>query len=101
MPFNKLTDAQAERFTMLAEEANEISHIVCKILRHGADSYNPWDLNKVTNIEHLNKELADLSAVLYIMACAGDFDKIEVPEQEYIETVLTQQKLKYTHHQND
>lgn len=58
--FNKLIPAQTERLAYLAEECGEVIQIVGKILRHGYDSYNPYDPNKESNKTLLETELNDI-----------------------------------------
>jgi hypothetical protein len=40
MSFNQLTDAEAERLALLAEECGEVVQVIGKILRHGYESYD-------------------------------------------------------------
>ncbi|HRP26375.1 hypothetical protein [Thauera sp.] len=70
---NKLTDAEAERLAMLAEEAAEVVQIVGKILRHGYDSYHPLQPD-VLNRELLDDELRDLLTVAKRMVGKGDVE---------------------------
>ncbi len=97
--FNKLTDAEAERLAMLAEEAGEIVQLVGKILRHGYDSYHPDDPEMTTNKRLLCGEIEDFYAVCYGMRAAGDTPK-HVPTPIAVDTKW-QRKLKYSHHQGE
>ncbi len=98
-PFNGLTDAQAERLAMLAEEAGEVVQIVGKILRHGYDSYHPEDVDRLTNKIHLQSELTDLWAVMYGMKLANDLPSY-LPTPTSIEHAW-KRKLKYSHYQGN
>lgn len=92
-PFNKLTPAQAERLTLLAEEACEVAQIAMKILRHGYASYHPS--TGEGNVSLLNGELADMQAAWNIMARAGDVE----PLTEEAVANAEERKLFYMHHQ--
>ena len=94
--FNKLTPAEAERFAILAEEANEVAQMCMKILRHGRMSYHPNDLCKVPNSRLITSEIADFLAVMRDMEKHGDFDR--VTEGQIHQSM--QKKRKFTHHQN-
>ena len=56
-----LSKAEIERLAILSEECAEVQQIVGKILRHGFESFNPFDEQKVTNRKLLERELGDLS----------------------------------------
>lgn len=105
--FNKLTPAEAERLTILAEECGEVIQCVGKILRHGYESVHPDDLEKVpgsdtlyqrkpgakTNRDRLTEEISDLVAVMHMME--GDVAMINASEHE----AAVEKKLRYAHHQ--
>lgn len=94
-PFNKLSDAQAERLAMLTEEAGEVAQAVSKILRHGYNSCHPHKPDS-TNLMNLESELCDLIGVTWQMCKLGDLSS------ERIEALLRgvwPKKLKYSHHQ--
>lgn len=93
--FNDLTNSEAERLAILAEEAGEIVQIVGKILRHGYDNYHP-DNPKILNRQLLEKELGDLMAVVGAMDLLGDIKASRVEEAARGKWI---KKLRYTHHQ--
>lgn len=98
MAFNKLTDAQDERLSMLAEEAAEIIKCCTKIQRHGYESYNP-DVStdkRLSNRLHLQKELAELIGVMDQMCAEDDISGSSI---DVLSRQAWQKKLKYTHHQ--
>lgn len=71
-----LLPAQIERLALVAEEAGEVVQAIQKILRHGFESSNP-ELpleQRVTNRQHLEKELGQLHLVMGILAASGDAD---------------------------
>lgn len=92
--FHSLTPAEHERLSMLIEEASEIVHIGCKILRHGYESYHPDDEEKVKNRVHLERELRELVAVAKQMDKEGD-----ILFSSNVAPGVWQKKLRYTHHQ--
>ena len=59
--FNKLTEAETERLSILAEECGEVIQAVGKILRHGYDSCHPE--TGETNRQALERELGDLEFI--------------------------------------
>ena len=93
-PFNKLTDAEAERLAMLAEECAEVIQVVGKILRHGYDSYHPDDSSKTSNRQLLQKELDDVASIHRQLADDG----IDMGTQVRMKRIWDR-KLRYTHHQ--
>jgi NTP pyrophosphatase (non-canonical NTP hydrolase) len=94
-----MTDGERERLVMLAEEAAEIVQAVSKILRHGKHNYNPNDHEKITNIEHLAREIADFYAIIHAIYENEDiplevlYSTMEEPEKTW------SRKLNYTYHQ--
>lgn len=82
--FNGLTEAQAERLALLAEECAEVIQAITKILRHGMDSYNPLIdamgeyKNRVTNQMLLEKELGHVLCAQRFLWHASDVRKHEV-----------------------
>lgn len=96
MAFNKLSDAEAERLALLAEEAGEVVQAVTKILRHGYESTNPDGDRETTNRSALTKECGDFLAALRLMTEAQDFDDDDV--RSYMFTKLRRVGW-YLHHQ--
>jgi len=93
--FNRLTEAQAERLAMLAEECGEVIQVVGKILRHGYDSYHPNDPS-TTNRDLLGYELTDLLAV------AASLCRDSVPEGSlHDQDRAWERKLRFAHHQEE
>lgn len=78
MKNNGLTTSENERLALLLEECGEVQQIIGKILRHGYESYNPFDKNKVTNRELLEKELGDLEFSVRLMAAHSDIRTTEI-----------------------
>jgi NTP pyrophosphatase (non-canonical NTP hydrolase) len=97
-PFNGLTNKQAELLAMLVEEANEVGHIVAKILRHGLKSFNPNDPDAGTNKTQLSRELGDLIGVMAAVDEAGlIFDQVV---SHYASNKM-ERATPYLHHQGD
>ena len=97
-PFNGLTDAQAERLAMLAEECGEVVQVVGKTLRHGYDSHCPGDPAKVTNRQLLTKEIGDVRHVVRMLCDAMDVAFMGVEQAEQGKAMRVG---KYLHHQAD
>lgn len=80
--FNKLSDAEDERLAILSEECSEVIKAVCKIQRHGYESYNPTletdEERSPTNRETLQRELGDLQLAIELMTFAGDVDANDI-----------------------
>ena len=76
MPFDtKLSDAQIELLSLVAEECAETIQAITKILRHGYDSTNPLIENGPSNRDHLEKELGDVTAAIAMLCTSGDVSK--------------------------
>jgi NTP pyrophosphatase (non-canonical NTP hydrolase) len=98
MAYNDLTDAEAERLAILAEELGEAQQAVGKILRHGYNSYDPGDPHKVTNTSYLEKELGDVKYIISLMCKMGDvYDK----EISYYARKKAKKIGQYLHHQGE
>lgn len=95
--FNKLTEGQAERLAMLAEECSEVTQAVTKILRHGYTSHNPLHGDDAESNAHaLAREVGNLLEIVNLLIFQGDIDARAVlggqASKRYNMT-------KYTHHQ--
>lgn len=97
--FNELTPAETERLAILAEEMGETIQVIGKILRHGYDSRNPLEGEKgLTNRAKLEKEIADVFAILVMMEEAMDVDGADIESQMIVKSIKIQEWL---HHQED
>jgi hypothetical protein len=94
--FNGLTEAEAERLALLAEEAAEVVQAVGKILRHGYESTNPDGDPEMTNRMALAKECGDFFAAVRLATEEQDFDEEDV--RSYMTTKL-RKVGRYLHHQ--
>lgn len=72
--FNKLTNKQMEQLFCLAEESGEVVQAINKILRHGYESYSPFDENKVTNRQALERELGNVYHWIQELVDASDLN---------------------------
>ena len=95
--FNQLTPAEAERLALLAEELGEATQAIGKILRHGYESRNPYQMSGPTNREALEKEMADVYVAARMMFEAGDLRRLACAEHEERKTEAVQ---RFLHHQN-
>lgn len=95
MAFNGLTEAEAERLAILAEELGEAAQRVGKILRHGYESTHPHQ-EQGTNRQELEKEIGDLANAIVLMEEGGDLSS-EAIENRF--EFKRKQFKAYTHHQ--
>lgn len=98
-PFNRLTDAEAERLAILAEEAAEVIKCVTKILRHGYESVDPTGKEHGTNRQQLEVEAAHVGAQMSFMAANGDLSKYSIQGHQVIRFDKMERAGCYTHHQ--
>lgn len=75
--FNGLSEAEAERLAVLAEECAEVIKAISKILRHGYESVNPHALDSgdrppETNRSALERELGDARCATDMLILASD-----------------------------
>lgn len=97
--FNELSNAEAERLALIAEECGEVVQAIGKILRHGYESTSPFDPERTTNRTALEKECGDLRAVIAFAAVNGDLDEIEIEHHLRQKTERLLGGECYTHHQ--
>src|SRR5574343_1791543 len=96
--FNQLSPAEAERLALLSEELGEAQQAIGKILRHGYESCSPFDWDKISNREALERELGDCLLALDLMTQAGDVDPKRInTRKEYKRKIVR----RYLHHQPD
>jgi hypothetical protein len=97
--FNHLTEAEAERLSLLAEECAEVIQAVTKIQRHGYESYNP-DLPDLptspTNRDDLAREIGHVYHATQRMLDARDFSGAAVDLSRRQKAAKIAQ---YLHHQ--
>lgn len=94
--FNELSDAEAERLALLAEECGEVIHAIGKILRHGYWSVNPDEDDGPDNRSELATELGHVRAAQVLMEKQLDIDPSAVTEA----FINKQESVKkYLHHQ--
>lgn len=92
--FNGLTPAEAERLALLLEEMGEAQQAIGKILRHGYESRHPS--GGPTNRENLEREIADVRAIIELMIRAEDIEQLVIDQF----VVNKAEKVKpYLHHQ--
>lgn len=92
--FNGLTPAQAERLSIIAEEAAEVVQAVTKIQRHGLESCHPT--GGPDNRHALEIEIGDLHTAVRMAVDAGDLDGMEIDAAAKLKTVNIG---RYLHHQ--
>lgn len=70
--FNKLTPAEAERLSIMAEECAEVIQIIGKIQRHGFDSCHPN--GGPNNRRLLAKEIGDVKVATLLLLDSHDVE---------------------------
>ena len=96
--FNGLSPAEAERLALLLEELGEAQQSIGKILRHGYESKNPYQMSGPTNREALEKEVADVYVAARMMFEAGDMRRMACAGHEERKTESVQ---RFLHHQGN
>lgn len=94
--FNGLTPAEHERLTILFEEMAEATQMIGKTLRHGYESYNPFDNLRTTNRRLLETEVGHVAYAIHALASTGDLDADRVM---YSRDKKAESIKKYLHHQ--
>lgn len=96
--YNKLTPKQMEQLFCLQEECGEVIQAVSKILRHGYESFSPFDKTKTTNRENLERELGDAHFWIHELMLSGDLN----PDNIGAASVKKEKSCKpFMHHQED
>jgi hypothetical protein len=90
-----MTNARHERLSLLVEEAAEVQQISMKIMRHGWDSWNPFDENQTSNRELLEGEIGDLLFTIDFLIERGDLNKNSIAKAKENKK---QRIGKYLHH---
>ncbi len=99
-PFNKLTDSEAERLAILAEECAEVIKCVGKILRHGYESFDPTGKEQGTNREQLEVEIGHVEAISKFMETFKDVDYSHIELSAMVKWhKLEDGRQAYLHHQ--
>ena len=102
MSHPSLSNAEAERLEMLAEEAAEVVQAVTKVLRHGYGSRPPGFFpGERDNRSDLRSELNDVLAVAWAMEQVGDIREVSLnrPASAVHSEIWLHKKMAYTHHQ--
>lgn len=96
MTYRATTDEQTEQLAVLAEEMGEALQIVGKVLRHGYQSSNPNDPDRVSNRKLLAREVGDVLHAVCMMIEGGHFLSKEELILRQSEKSLSIEK--YLHH---
>ena len=89
----ELTEAQIERLNLLQEEAGEIVQAASKVLRFGWD--NTYPKVGCSNLEHLEKEIGGICAILSLMAANSDISEARCSEAEAYKLATIGKYTKY------
>lgn len=68
---NNPTEKEKEILDLLQEECAEVIQIASKIKRFGWESHHPEDVLRITNRDHLEREIADVMAICEILISRG------------------------------
>lgn len=95
--FNGLSESEHERLSILMEECGEVQQVIGKIMRHGYESYNPNDINQITNRNLLEKEIADIGVAVNMMELSFDINRNSIDSHYQNKKISIR---KYLHHQD-
>lgn len=76
--YNQLSNAEAERLALFAEELGEVQQEIGKILRHGYEQSNPNIKKSQTNRKNLSKEIGDVLVALELMTLSNDVNETDI-----------------------
>lgn len=93
--YNKLTPAELERLSILAEELAEAGQVIGKIMRHGYESHHPD--GGLSNRELLEKELGDVRYAMLMMSANRDVSKTQI---HWYADKKSESIVQYLHHQS-
>lgn len=96
--FNKLTEAEQERLSLLIEECGKVLQAAGKIQRHGYESVNLTIPMSITNRQALEKELGDLFHAMSRMTDAKDVSSSQINVRRAYKYMAVKQ---YLHHQSE
>lgn len=71
---NGLSDRQMEQLFCLSEECGETIQQVSKVLRHGLDSFSPFDEDKTTNKQNLSREVGNILCWIDFLVASNCLD---------------------------
>ena len=98
MRFNRLTDAEDERLSLLMEECAEVIQIAAKVKRHGYASANPDGDPSLINRELLESEIGHVLHAVDRMTLVGDVGVRQI----HAEKVRKADRIgRYLHHQHE
>lgn len=80
---NRLTPAESERLALLAEQMGEAIQAICRVLRHGYESYNLLDPKRTSNRELLTSKTGHVLYAMSRLVEAGDMDSGDIEAAEH------------------
>jgi hypothetical protein len=95
-PVPGLTAGEIERLALLVEEMGESLQATGKVLRHGWQSFSPFDTQQRTNRSALERELGDMRAAVNLMCDAGDLKQRNIGSYSAAKMARI---FRWTHHQ--
>jgi NTP pyrophosphatase (non-canonical NTP hydrolase) len=88
-----LTPRTIEYLEILQEECAELIQSVSKIKRFGVHSYNPSDVDKVTNVSNLITEMGDVIALITLLSSNTELAE-EGVTMEFIKEAVANKLIK-------
>lgn len=85
-------------YTVLMEEAAEVSQAASKIMRFGEQAYCPADEEMKNNAQSLLEEYCHLRAAIFMLQEAGYLPTLDTPKMIGIEAA---KEAKVTHYMNE
>lgn len=73
-----LDGSQAERLFLLIEECGEAVQAASKALRHGYESFNPFDDKHVSNRDDIEKEIGHVLFAVSLLVQRGDLNPAKI-----------------------
>lgn len=96
--YNKLSPKQLEQLYILSEELCEVQQAVGKILRHGYESFSPFDDTKTPNRKALEREIGD---VIFATTMLHESNEINFNECQRFANLKKEKVKPYLHHQEN
>lgn len=91
----QVNPSELERLALLSEELGEVQQIIGKIIRHGYESYNPFDGHHTTNRSLLENELGDVFYAIDLIISRSDVNLHHILSYKKNKQATVEQYLHY------
>lgn len=78
-----MNEREREILLILQEESAEVIQAVSKVFRFGWDAVNPVIESNQNNREHLEEEIGDFLAMIYLMEQSGMIDSYALDKSKF------------------